>query len=149
MRTRAKKIRAALALALLGAAGGCRESALPVPGSSRIVRARADASRSLLALVPDHTAAGEVFQEQPGGQSGLALLGTGFTRDDVVAWGGRALPTTYGHSRLLTAQVPPELVAWPGDVEVTVQSPPADGRKPVRATFHVAPPRPAAPLYHK
>jgi len=149
VRIEARTIRAAIALAALAASAACRESALPAAGSSRIVRARADAARSLLALIPDHTAAGEVFQEQPGGRSGLAVGGTGFTRDDIVSWGGRALPTTYGHSRLLTAQVPPELVAWPGDVEVAVESPPAAGRNRLRAIFHVRPPRPAAPLYHK
>lgn len=92
-----------------------------------------------MALVPDHARAGELFQAQPGGKSGLALLGTGFSRGDVVSWNGHPLETYFANSRLLTVVVAPELSARPGEVEVTVESPPGSGLSKLRAVFRLEP----------
>jgi len=131
--------RAASVLLLLGAAA-CRDARLPSIGTGRIARARADADRSLLALSPAQTRAGEVFQRQPGGNAGLAIVGTGFRPDDEVRWGGKPLPTTFAHSRLLTVTVPAGWLAAPGSVEVSVESPSDPARRRVAATFRILPP---------
>ena len=44
--------------------------------------------RALLALIPPQARAGEIFQRQPDGRAGLAVLGTGFTPGDVIPFGG-------------------------------------------------------------
>lgn len=127
---------AALAL-LLSVCCACRERPRFSVAAGRIVRARPDAARSLLALIPDRARAGEVLQAQPDGRAGLSLLGTGFSRGDVVSWGGRHLSTTYGHSRLLTATVPAELLARPGEVEVTIENAADPSKTKLRATFRL------------
>jgi hypothetical protein len=129
---------AAFLLALAGSAAGCREAPLPSIPSGRVARARADAERSLLALSPREARAGELFQAQPEGSAGLAVIGTGFTPDDEVCWGGRPLPTTFAHTRLLTATVPAEYLAEPGPVEVSVEAP-ADPSRRLTATFRLLP----------
>ena len=133
------RIERAAAVALLLAACACREQASPAVGPGRILRARRDAARSLLALVPDHAGAGELFQAQPDGKAGLALLGTGFSRRDVVSWDGHPLGTYFANSRLLTVLVPPELLARPGEIEVTVESPSGAGLPKLRAIFRLEP----------
>jgi len=130
--------RAAFALLLLGA-GACRETPLPAVETGRVSRARADAGRSLLALSPSESRAGEAFHPQPDGRSGLAVVGTGFTPDDVVLWDGRPLPTTFAHSRLLTATVPREWLASPRRLEVSVESP-SDPSRRLSAPFVLRPP---------
>lgn len=130
----------AAAVLLLLAAAACRDAPLPSVGSGRVARARADAERSLLALAPSEAPAGELFQLQPEGSAGLAVVGTGFSPDDEVCWGGRELPTTFAHTRLLTATVPPEYLAEPGTIEVSVESP-SDPSRRVAAKFRLLPPR--------
>ena len=141
--------RAAGVLLILGAAA-CRDAPLPSVGTGRIARARADAERSLLALSPAQTRAGEVFQRQPDGRAGLAVVGTGFRPGDEVRWGGKPLPTTFAHSRLLTATVPADWLSVPGPVEVSVEAPSDPARR--RGDGHVSdhcrrPDPPAASLY--
>ena len=133
------RIERAVAVALLVAACACREEPPPAVGPGRILRARRDAARSLLALLPDHARSGEVFQAQPGGNAGLALLGTGFSRRDVVSWDGHPLETYFANSRLLTVVVPPELLARPGEVEVTVESPADAELSKLHAVFRLEP----------
>jgi hypothetical protein len=139
---RTERARAALTLLLaLGLSpAGCRgrDDSGIAPG--RIVRAHGRPERALLALVPPEAFAGEIFQRQPDGKAALAVLGTGLTPGDVIHFGGRALPTTVANSRLLTAPIPPELLARAGDAEVTVANP-ADPSLPVlHATFHLLAP---------
>ena len=129
----------ALVLVMALASVACRERPLPSVGPGRVLRARADAARSLLALAPDHARTREVFQAQPNGTAGLALLGTGFAPGDVVSFGGRRLETTFGGSRLLTVQVPPDLLARPGEIEVSVEGPPGSERARLTARFHLEP----------
>ena len=134
---RARAAAAAILVAILLAASGCGERGEPRIAPGRIVRAGGRAERSLLALVPPQARVGEIFQRQPGGRAALAVLGTGLTPGDVIHFGGHALPTTAANSRLLTAAIPPELLARAGDVEVIVENP-ADPTLPaLHATFHI------------
>jgi hypothetical protein len=108
---------------LLAGALACREASPPAaiaPG--KLTRAREGPARSLLALSPSESPAGVIFQKQPTGEAAIAVLGTGLAPGDTVAWGGRPLNTTFAHSRLLTAIVPPEVLGEPGEVEVTVEN---------------------------
>ena len=140
--TERARVAAALVLALV-AAPSCREREDPRLAPGRIVRAHGRPERALLALIPPQARAGEIFQRQPDGRAGLAVLGAGFTPGDVIRFGDRALPTMAPNSRLLTASVPPELLAQAGDVEVTVVNPADPSRPALHATFHLlAPPSP-------
>lgn len=131
---------AAVALILLACA--CREESSPQIRAGRLVRTRVEPGRSLLALEPRQTRAGEVFGRQPDGAAGLVVLGKGLTRGDVIRWNDRPLKTTFGNSRLITAAVPPELLASPGDVAVSVEDSIDPSRRKLRATFHVLAPGP-------
>ena len=106
-------------------------------------------ARRLVALVPAEARAGEVFQRQPNGRAGLAVLGSGLTRGDVIHWAGRPLETTYASSRLVTAAVPAELLARSRDVPVTIQNSLDPSLPALHATFRLLPaaptPDPAAP----
>ena len=133
---RALAAAAALLLALV-VAPSCREREDPRVAPGRIVRAQGRPERTLLALIPPQARAGEIFQRQPDGRAGLAVLGTGFTPGDVIRFGDRVLPTMAANSRLLTASIPPELLARAGDVEVTVANPVDPSRPALRATFHL------------
>jgi hypothetical protein len=140
---RTERARAAAALLLaLAIAPSCREreDARIAPG--RIVRAHGRPERSLLVLIPSGARAGEIFQRQPDGQAALAVLGTGLTPGDVIRFGDRALPTMAANSRLLTASIPPDLLARAGDVEVTVANPADPSLPALHATFHLLGPPP-------
>jgi hypothetical protein len=76
---------------------------------------------------------------QPNGEAELIVIGTGLTRGDTVLWNGRALKTNFGSSRALGADVPPALVASPGDVDVTVEDTLDPARPKLRARFVVKP----------
>ncbi|HEY7113115.1 MAG TPA: hypothetical protein VIA45_09315 [Thermoanaerobaculia bacterium] len=137
---RAEKARAAVAgafAAILLAASGCGDREQPRIAPGRIVRADGRPERSLLALVPPQARAGEIFQRQPDGRAALAVLGTGLTPGDVIHFAGRALPTAAANSRLLTAAIPPELLARAGDVEVTVSNPNDPSQRALHATFRI------------
>jgi hypothetical protein len=138
---RIERAAAPTALLLLLGTSACREAPLPSVGTGRIARARADAGRSLLSLSPPETRAGHVFQRQPDGSAGLAVVGTGFRRDDEVRWDGRPLPTTFAHSRLLTTTVPAAWLSAPGSVEIAVQSPSDPSGPRLTTTFRILPPR--------
>jgi hypothetical protein len=137
MATRRSLVAAAI---LILAACARREDRNPVVAAGTIVRAHPDAERSLLALIPSEARAGEVFQRQPNGLAALAVLGTGFTRTDVIFWDGHALGTTFGSSRLLSATLPPELLANPREVEVAVESPDVPKLSKLSATFRLTAP---------
>ncbi len=131
---------AAAILMLAAAACSRREERNPVIAPGRILRARPAAERSLLALIPSEARAGEVFQRQPNGRAALAVLGTGFTSTDVIFWDGHALGTTFGSSRLLTATLPPELLATPREIQVTVESQDSPKLSRLSATFRLTAP---------
>ena len=52
----------------------------------------------------------------------IAIFGTRLARGDTVHWNGRPLSTAYGISRFLSAVVPLELLARPGEVQVTIEN---------------------------
>ncbi len=132
---------ASVALAGLLLLAACREEAPPEIPTGRLTRAAGRDARSLRALVPAECRAGEVFQSFETGESGLVVHGTGLTRGDTIFWNGHALRTGYGHSRLISAAVPPALLAKPGRVEVTVEDTVDPSRPKLRAEFLVrAPP---------
>jgi hypothetical protein len=124
------RLSAAIACLLLLAA--CREEAPPRIPAGRVVLRPGGSPRSLLAVVPEECRAGEVFRRQPNGRAELIVVGTGLTRGDAVLWNGRPLKTSFGSSRALGAEVPAELVASPGEVEVTVE----DALDPTRPRLH-------------
>ena len=132
-------VRAALAAALV-LLPACRDDPHPSIAPGRVVRARPGPERQLLALVPDRAPAGAVFQQQPDGRAGLAVVGIGFTRADVVSWGGRRLETTFSSSRLLTVPIPPELLAKPGEFPVEIESSIDPDAPKLSARFRVLPP---------
>ena len=139
MRTEFRLAASALVLVLvLGAA--CRDEALPRIPEGRLDRRPGGAARSVLALVPDQCRAGERFRPQPDGKAELVVVGTGLTRGDTVLWNGRPLRTNFGSSRALSAEVPPDLVRSPGEVDVTVEDALDPSRPKLRARFVVRPP---------
>jgi hypothetical protein len=117
--------------------GGCRERALPEIPKGQVARAGGRPERSLTALLPEQSRAGEVFQRLETGEAGLVVLGTGLTRGDTVFWNGRALRTAFAHSRLLTAAVPPQWLEAPGPVEVSIEDALHPSRPKLRAEFFI------------
>ena len=134
-----KRIAALDGLVLVVLLGACRNEPMPQVPPGRVARAEGRAERSLLALVPDRSRAGEIFRPQPDGEASLVLLGTGLTRGDAVVWNGLPLKTTFGHSRLITASVPVELLEKPGDVEVLVEDAMTPSRAKLRGVFRITP----------
>lgn len=130
------------AAALLLAVAACRDAPerdLSIP-PGRLLRARGEPGRSIVALLPRESRCGEVFNRQPDGSAAIAVFGTHLARGDVIHWGGRPLATAYGSSRLLTAAVPLELLARPGEVEISIENS-ADAALPgLRAVFRLLPP---------
>ena len=120
--------------------GACREERLPRIAEGRLVRAPGGSARSVRALVPEQCRAGEVFRRQRNGHAELVVFGTGLTRGDTVLWNGRPLTTGFASSRALSADVPPELLESPGEVDVTVEDTLEPARPKLHARFVVAPP---------
>jgi hypothetical protein len=131
------RLSAAIAGLLLLAA--CRDETPPRIPEGRLVLRPGGAARSLLALVPEHCRAGEVFRRQPNGEAELVVVGTGLTRGDAVLWNGRPLKTSFGSSRALGADVPPDLLERPGEVDVTVEDELDAARPKLHARFVVRP----------
>lgn len=57
----------------------------------------------------------------------LTLTGTGFAKTSVVSYNGVALTTTFGSTSSLTATVPANLLAVPGNGSITVATPAPGG----------------------
>jgi hypothetical protein len=88
--------------------------------------------RAIVRLYPSATRAGRQFQATAAGMSAIAVEGSGFSPSDRILWDGRSLVTTYGSEKFLTALVPDELIARPGEAIVSVGD--------ARATFRVLSP---------
>ena len=123
------------AVLLVAAACTRREAPDPSIAQGRLHRAHPGPARAITTLVPAEALAGEVFQRQPDGRAALALLGTSLAQGDEIFWAGVRLPTTFGSSRLLTATVPEELLAEPGEIEVTVANAADPTRPKLRTNF--------------
>ena len=133
----ATRLAAAVAGLLLLAA--CREDSPPEIAAGRVVRAEGTSARSLLALKPDRSRAGEIFGRLTNGRAELIVTGTGLTRTDSVHWNGRPLKTFFASSRTLGAEIPPDLLEKPGNVDVTVEDTMDPTQPKLRATFVVQP----------
>jgi hypothetical protein len=139
VRTDASRAGVAGALAACLLLAACREETKPEIPTGRLARASGESRRTLRALVPEECRAGEVFQRLETGEASLLVLGTGLGRGDTVFWNGRPLRTAFGHSRLVSAAVPPELIRSPGRVVVTVEDTIDPSQPKLRAEFLVAP----------
>ena len=139
VRTETWRSPASVALAGLLLLTACREEAHPEIPTGRLTRAGGRDARTLRALVPAECRAGEVFRRFETGESELVVHGTGLTRGDTISWNGHALRTGFGHSRLISAAVPPALLAKPGRVEVTVDDTADPSQPKLRAEFLVRP----------
>ena len=124
-------------LAVLILLAACREETAPEIAPGRLTRAAGDSPRGVRALVPSECRAGEVFQKLDTGEAALLVLGTGFHRGDTVFWNGKALRTAFGHSRLLTAAVPPDRLESPGPVEIRVENTIDLSQPKLRAEFRI------------
>jgi hypothetical protein len=80
---------------------------------------------SIEKLMPAVTAAGVGFAVQPGGDSAISVIGSGFRSGSKVRFDSRVLNTTFGGRTNLTALVPAELYRAPGLAHVTVENPDA------------------------
>ena len=136
---RIERIARTAAVAGLLLLAACRGEPTPQVPPGRIARAEGRAERSLLAVVPEQSRTGEIFRPQANGEASLVLLGTGLTRGDAVVWNGLPLKTTFGHSRLITASVPVELLEEPGDVEILVEDAMTPSRAKLRGVFRITP----------
>ena len=134
------RIERAIAAVLLAACSCRQDTAPPRVSAGHLGRAHGEPGRTLVGLIPSEARAGEIFQRQPDGHAGLAVLGTGFERGDTVRWAGKPLETTFSNSRFLTASIPPELLASAGEVEVEVETPSDPSRPRVRTKFRLLPP---------
>jgi hypothetical protein len=75
----------------------------------------------LTALHPPRALVGERFNRQPNGRAAIAVAGKRFTSDSVIYFGDDPLDTVYGGEGLLTAFVPDEFIARPGELHVSVK----------------------------
>lgn len=111
----------ALSLELIRPSTLERSSALALPLESiggAVGRAASDAPATLLKIHPASTPAGHGFNQQPAGESALALVTGNAKADTVIVWQGVELAATYGGPELLTCLVPAKLYARPGRYEV-------------------------------
>jgi hypothetical protein len=93
-----------------------------------------------LKLYPGQATAATGFNVQPDGRSAIAVEGTCFTIAHSVYWDENRLETVWQDSKIMTAAIPPELIARPGRVTISVR----DFRRPERpemiAPFALLPP---------
>ncbi len=92
---------------------GCSEKPQPLSGPPFVLKA----------LHPSEATAGAGFNVQPNGKSAIAVECENATKDTVILFDNHPLPTVFGSSSLLTAEVPPEYYAQPGAIAVSIKSP--------------------------
>jgi hypothetical protein len=91
---------------------------------------------ALKKLIPATTEVGTGFNVQPGGVSALAITAKGATQGTVVLMDGQVLSTTFANPEYLSAIVPAEMYAKPGQRKVEL----LDGdRKSNAIMFNVMP----------
>jgi len=96
---------------------GCAEKPQPI----QVVSVPASPVLVLKVIHPDETDKGIKFNEQPNGNSAIAVECENATRDTVILFGGHPLPTVFGNSSLLTAEVPAEYYAQAGVIQVSLK----------------------------
>lgn len=67
---------------------------------------------------PTKTKAGQVFNLQPDGGAAMWAITENATKDTVIVWGEKKLNTAYVNPKLITASVPQELYAKPGQYQI-------------------------------
>lgn len=127
---------------ILGAAllaVGCRKEPLRpdaiAPG--RVTSVRTPSERRIERLYPAETRAGVPFNAQPNGSSAISVVGTGLLRTDAIYWNGVRLPTVFGSPANLTAEVLPNQLREPGDVNIEVRSDSVLGAATLTARFRI------------
>ena len=67
---------------------------------------------------PIKTKAGQVFNKQPDGAAAMWAITEHATKDTVIVWGEKKLNTAYVNPKMITASVPQELYAKPGQYQI-------------------------------
>ncbi len=67
---------------------------------------------------PAKTIAGKVFNVQPDGEAAMWAITENAAKDTVIVWGEKKLNTAYVNPKLITASVPRELYAKPGQYQI-------------------------------
>lgn len=109
-------IGASLLLALTGCSSG------PTSGPLASSPTESAATPRILELHPAEVAPGKRFNQQPGGQSAIAIACEHATPKTVVVWDGQTLQTAFGSPDLVTAIVPEAPYAQPGEHHVHLES---------------------------
>jgi len=110
-------------LVLLGLMTTACTAPAPAPTPSATAAPAAPAAKqsiTLQTLFPDQIDLGQKFNEQPDGRSALAVKVDKATPTSVIVFNGTSLKTEINPDNILTAFVPPELVAKPGTFPVYV-----------------------------
>ncbi len=95
---------AILIVLMIFVSGGCKKSNAPI---------------LLKEVGPAKTKAGQAFNVQPDGVSAIWAVSENATPSTVIVWGDRQLKASVFHNpKLLTAVVPKELYAKPGQIQV-------------------------------
>jgi hypothetical protein len=110
-------VRFAIVIVAAVVLAGCSEKPLPI----QAVSPQAAAVLVLKVIHPDETDKGKKFNVQPDGNAAIAVECENATRDTVIFFGGHPLPTVYGNSSLLTAEVPAEYYSQPGVIQVSLK----------------------------
>jgi hypothetical protein len=86
-------------------------------------------------LYPDKAVAGKPFNQQPGGDSALGLVGENFLPGAAIEIDGEPQETSFNDTDNLTALVPGKFTAKPRRLRITVRN--ADGKRsePVELTL--------------
>lgn len=91
----------------------------------------------LTQLHPSFTRSKKPFNLLPWGESGMSVVGEGFSSDSVLYWNETPLVTTVASENLLTASIPPFLLEIPEEVELNLRSP-SKGLKSNTLLFQVS-----------
>jgi hypothetical protein len=106
-----------IVIAIAFVLAGCSEK----PQPSQAVSAPAAPVLLLKVIHPDGTARGIKFNEQPDGNAAIAVECVNATRDTIIVFGDHPLPTVFGNSSVLTAEVPAEYYSQPGVIQVSLK----------------------------
>ena len=72
----------------------------------------------LTEIGPTKTKAGVVFNVQPDNEAAMWIKAENATESTVAVWGEKQIPTYFKDAKYLTASVPKELYAKPGQYQV-------------------------------